>query len=197
MQSTIVDVTKVRKELHVEVSTDELTPHFSEAYRRYQQKATMPGFRPGKVPMAMIEKMYGVSIQYQEIEKIAQKFFQKAFDEKGLKPVARPVMTSIDFNPGQPLKFTVAYDVQPEIKLPDYKKLSVKQISPDINEADVDNELDYIRKISGSFEHDAAKAFESEDFATLEVEELGADGKPSRCCRDRGSSSRSNAASGR
>lgn len=179
MQSTVVDVTKVRKELHVEVSTDELTPHFADAYRKYQQKATMPGFRPGKVPRAMIEKMYGVSIQYQEIEKIAQKFFQKAFDEKGLKPVARPVMTNIDFNPGQPLKFTVAYDVQPEIRLPDYKKLSVKQISADINDSDVENELDYIRKISGSFEHDAAKAFEAEDFATLEVEEVGADGKPS------------------
>lgn len=167
MNITVNDTTPVKKELVIEVSQEELKPHFDKAYQKFQKTAKVPGFRPGKVPISHIEKMYGASIQYNEIQKIANDFYAKAIDEKNLKPIARPSMKTLDYQPAQPLKFTVNYDVKPEIKLGSYTKNSYKKINETITEEDVEFELDYILRQNSQIKEVTDRGVGKEDILFL------------------------------
>ncbi|MBN8704524.1 MAG: trigger factor [Bacteroidetes bacterium] len=172
MNVTIKDISAVKKELHVLVTREELTPFFDKAIKKYQQTAKVPGFRQGKVPLSMIIKLYGPSIQYQELDKIAQEFYQRAFKEANLNPIARPTMKDMNYSAAEELSFVVAYDIKPEIKLPSIKKLNFQQISPEISESDIDAEIDYIKRVSAKVVNDSTNPLGEDDFAILTVEEL-------------------------
>jgi len=176
MNVSIKDVTAVKKELNVTVSQEELAPYFDKAIKKYQKTAKVPGFRQGHVPLQMIVKMYGTAIQYQEIEKIAQEFYLKAFSEKKLEPVARPAMRDLQYQPGSDLTFVVAYDVKPEVKLPAIKKLNLQKINPDLQEEDLNLEIEYLLKMSSKVVNDYTGPLGEDDFAVLKVEELDENG---------------------
>lgn len=177
MNIQLKDITPVKKELHVEVPYQDLLPHFEKAYKKFQQTAKVPGFRPGKVPMSMIVSMYGTSIQYNELEKIAQTFFRDAIKEKNIEPIARPSMKAINYQPEQPLTFMVAYDVRPEVKLGNYKKGKYQTINAEVTDDDVEKELDYIRTMRSKVV-DTQGPTTSDDILVLSVEELDEKGEP-------------------
>ncbi len=176
MNISIQDITPVKKELHIEVSQTELKPHFDKAYQKFQKTAKVPGFRPGKVPMSMIEKMYGASLQYKEIENIAQLFYQDALKEKELKPIARPAMKNIDFQPETPLKFVVAYDVKPEVVLGNYKNLKFKKTIETVTEEDIQIELDYVLRQNSQIKEVTDRGLEREDICVLKLDEVDENG---------------------
>lgn len=175
MNITINDISPVKKELVIEVSQPELKPHFDKAYQKFQKTAKIPGFRPGKVPVSHVEKMYGASIQYNEIQKIANEFYGQAIKEKDLKPIARPSMKTLDYHPGQPLSFTVNYDVKPEIKLGNYSKQSLKKIAEAVSDEDLNFELDYILKQNSQIKEVSDRGVERDDILVLKLKD--ADGK--------------------
>lgn len=178
MNVQIKDITAVKKELHVLVTREELTPFFDKAIKKYQQTAKVPGFRQGKVPLSMIIKLYGPSIQYQELDKIAQEFYQRAFKEANLNPIARPTMKDMNYSAAEELSFVISYDIKPEIKLPSIKKLNFQQISPEISESDIDAEIDYIKRVSAKVDNDSTNPLGEDDFAILTVEELDEKDQP-------------------
>lgn len=178
MNVTIKDISAVKKELHVLVTREELTPFFDKAIKKYQQTAKVPGFRQGKVPLSMIIKLYGPSIQYQELDKIAQEFYQRAFKEANLNPIARPTMKDMNYSAAEELSFVVAYDIKPEIKLPAIKKLNFQQISSEISESDIDAEIDYIKRVSAKMVTDSPNPLGEDDFVVLTIQELDEKDQP-------------------
>lgn len=185
MNITIKDITPVKKELHVDVSQAELKPHFEKAYQKFQKTAKIPGFRPGKVPMSMIQKMYGSSIQYNEIQNIAQHFYLDALKEKELKPVARPSMKDINYQPESDLKFVVNYDVRPEVKLGKYKSHTFKKTIETVSDEDVQIELDYILRQNSQIKEVSDRGLTKEDICVLSLEEVDEKGNVTKALKDK------------
>jgi len=131
-------------ELEVKVGYEELTDDLNEAYKEEQKKISAPGFRKGKVPLAMVKKMHGEAIEFQATEKIANKKFWDLVQEKNLNPISAPQMTDLNFDPGKELTFKIKYEVMPKLKLKDYKDLTIDKPIFDLKEEDVEKEVDHM-----------------------------------------------------
>jgi len=177
MNVSINDVTEVDKEVEITSSNDELTPHFEEAYRRYQQSAALKGFRKGKAPLAMIRQVYGESIRYSALDRIANDLYRTAMEERKIRPIGDPVLTTIDYTPENGLSFKIKYEVLPLFELGAYKGVKVEKPLHVITDEELGEEMDRIRR-SNSTLADAVKVSGPHTLVTVDIQELDGSGAP-------------------
>ncbi len=146
MNVSITDVTDVDKEVEISTSNDELAPHFEEAYRKYQQTASLKGFRKGKAPLSMIRQVYGESIRYTSLDNIANDLYRRAMEERDIRPIGDPVLTTIDYKPETGLNFRIRYEVLPDFALGSYRGVKVEKPVHEITDAELQDELNRIRR---------------------------------------------------
>ena len=129
--------------LTIEVSADEVEKALESAYQKQKGKISIPGFRKGKVPRAMIEKMYGASIFYEDAaNELIQQTYPSAIDESGEDIVSRPSVDLVQIEKGKPFIYTAEVAVRPEVKLGQYKGVAVTKADIDVTEAEVDEALE-------------------------------------------------------
>ena len=177
MQVSITDVTDVDKEVEISTTPDELDPHFEEAYRKYQATASLKGFRKGKAPLSMIRQVYGESIRYTAIDTIANDLYRRAMEERDIRPIGDPVLTTIDYKPESGLNFKIRYEVLPDFQLGSYKGVGVEKPVHEITDAELQEELDRIRR-SNSTLADITKIENEQTLAVVDIQELDDDGTP-------------------
>jgi len=177
MNVTINDVTEVEKEVEITSSNDELTPHFEEAYKRYQETAALKGFRKGKAPLSMIRQVYGESIRYSALDRIANDLYRVAMEERKIRPIGDPVLTTIDYTPENGLIFKIKYEVLPVYELGEYKGVRVEKPLHVITDEELNEELDRIRR-SNSTLADAVKINGPHTLVTVDIQELDTGGTP-------------------
>ena len=113
--------------LGVEVEADKAKQAYVKACRQLSHRVRIPGFRPGKAPQNMVEKAVGVDfIKREALETLVPKILHDVISEKKLDVITEPQITSYNFELGQPLQINASFEVRPEVKLGDYKGLSVK-----------------------------------------------------------------------
>ena len=122
MEVKINDVSTSEKEVEVSYTYDEIKNDIDKEVIKRSKKIQVPGFIKGKVPPAMIKKMFGDSLELEASEKVANERFWNIANEKELKPIGQPVLTDIKFQPGEDLSFKVKYEVIPELEVKDYKE---------------------------------------------------------------------------
>lgn len=128
--------------LTVEVEAQEVNKGLDEAFKKVVKKLNVPGFRKGKMPRPMFEKMYGVEALYNDaLDIILPKAYTEAIIEAGIEPVDRPEVDVKEMAKDQKLVFTAKVTVKPEVQLGDYKGLEVEKMNPEVTDADVDAEL--------------------------------------------------------
>ncbi|MFA6455392.1 MAG: trigger factor family protein, partial [Bacteroidota bacterium] len=119
MEVTVNNVNDCVREMTVTMSQEELAPHFEKAYKEAAPALEIKGFRKGKVPMHMVKKMFGPSIEYQAVEEITNDVFRTEMESRNINPVGTPQINKIDFKPGTPLTFIVKFEIRPEFELKD------------------------------------------------------------------------------
>lgn len=128
--------------LTVEVDAQVVNNGIDEAFKKVVKKLNVPGFRKGKLPRPMFEKMYGIESLYQDaLDIILPKAYMDAIVEAGIEPVDRPEVDVQEMAKGEKLVFTAKVMVKPEVTLGDYKGLEVEKMSAEVTDADVDAEL--------------------------------------------------------
>ncbi len=126
----------------IEVSADDLEKALQSAYKKQKNKITLPGFRKGKVPRQMIEKMYGPEIFYDDaINELMPKAYADAYEECELDIVSRPEVDVVQIEKGKPFIFTAEVAVKPEVTLGEYKGLEVDKISTRVTQKEVEEKL--------------------------------------------------------
>lgn len=165
MESTIRQTTDIKHELDVSLTKEELNPYFDAVYREAQKNISMKGFRKGKVPIQMIRKMYGPSLEQEAMEEAVQQEFAKCVQAQDLRPIGQPAITKIDRAEDGGVSFTVAYEVMPEFTLGEYKGLSARRIYHVVSEEEVDSELQNIREGQATLED--AEAINDENHTTV------------------------------
>ncbi len=177
MQVTINTISDVEQEADIEISNDEIQPHFEHAYEEYRPKVEMKGFRKGRVPLPIIKKVYGPAIEYEALEEIAATFYRKAMDERKIEPVGRPSITDMDFKRGERFTFKIKYEVKPAIELKEYKGLPLVKYLHPVTDQEVDEEVQRLQRVNSSSEQ--AEKVTDEHFAvTADVQELDDTGSP-------------------
>lgn len=128
--------------LTVEVNADEVDQALDQAFKKVVQKVNVPGFRKGKIPRKMFEARFGVESLYQDaLDILLPAAYGQAVRETGIEPVDRPEVEVEQMAKGENLIFKATVTVKPEVKLGEYKNLTIEPKDFTVTEEDVDAEL--------------------------------------------------------
>lgn len=146
-----VDVTTegkpYQKKLEVEIPWEEVQEAYEKSLREFRKDLELPGFRPGKVPVKVIKKQYGKQLEYQFASDALDDYYRQALDEIEETPVNRGTIENLEFAEGEPLKFTVRFDTEPDMEIFDYKSgFQVEHTTYESTPADVDHALEDMRE---------------------------------------------------
>lgn len=142
MSVQVENLEKSMAKLTIEVSAEELEKALQGAYLKQKKNISIPGFRKGKVPRAMIEKMYGPSVFYEDAANaILPEAYSKAADESGLDIVSRPDIDVVQLEKGKTFIFTAEVAVKPPVTLGQYKGLEVPKSDLTVTDDEVEAEL--------------------------------------------------------
>ena len=133
--------------LTIEVAAEELDKAIEKVYQKQKNSISVPGFRKGKVPRAMVEKMYGAAIFYEDAaNELIPEAYEKAYDECGEDIVSSPKIDVIQIEKGKPFIFTAEVALKPEVTLGKYKGVKVDKVDVTVSDEDVAKEIDAERE---------------------------------------------------
>lgn len=132
--------------LTIETAAEEFDTALEKAYAKNKGKFNIQGFRKGKAPRSIIEKMYGSGVFYEDAANIIiPDAYEKAVEESGLTLVSRPEIDVTQIEKGKAFIFTAEVALKPEVTLGDYKGIAVEVPSAEVTEEDITAELDKVR----------------------------------------------------
>ena len=160
-----------RAKLTIEVPAEEVEKALQAAYLKERGKISLPGFRKGRVPRQMIEKMYGPEVFYDEAaNRMISEAYAKAYDECELELVSQPKIEITQLEKGKEFIFTAEVAVKPEVKLGEYKGLKVDKVSTRVTQKEVDEEIDKERERNARTIDVTDRAVQDKDQITLDFE---------------------------
>ena len=131
----------------VESDAAEFEKAVNDAYRKNRSSISIPGFRKGKAPRAVIEGMYGPEVFYQDaMDELAPEAYEFGLKESGLKTVGAPSISDVNITDDRAVAYTFSVSVYPEVTLGQYKGIEALKPSADVTDEDVDAELNATRK---------------------------------------------------
>lgn len=171
MSVQVENLEKNMAKLTIEVSADDLEKALQAAYLKEKNKISVPGFRKGKVPRQMIEKMYGPEVFYDEAANhMISEAYGKAYDECELEIASQPTIDVVQLEKGKDFIFTAEVAVKPEVKLGEYKGLKVDKVSTRVMQKEVDEEIEKERERNARTVEVTDRAVQDKDIVTLDFE---------------------------
>lgn len=147
MKSTVETLSPTRVKLAIEVPFSELEPSLKKAYREIAAQVTIPGFRQGKVPTAVIDQRIGRGTVLNEaVQDAIPSQIVAAVREHEVKSLGRPEVEITEFSDGEPLRFTAELDVRPEITVPDLSGIEVTVDEVQIGDNEIDEQVSALRE---------------------------------------------------
>src|ERR1700722_18161890 len=168
-ESTGTAAATCRRELDLEIPADVVTKKMESVAKEFSKLARVPGFRPGKAPVALIRKRFAEDIKGEVLQSLVPETVEKAVVEQKLTPVSQPQVEKLDFTEGQPLKFRAVFEVLPEFELGNYKGLAIEMPSMDIADADVAKALEEMRERAPALAPVEGRAVENGDYVQLKL----------------------------
>jgi trigger factor len=151
LTAEIIEVSSCKRNLAVEVPAEELDKEIDAIAREYARNAKVPGFRPGKIPLNIIRQRYGSDLLQDATQKIIERTWKTAIKEHNLRPLAQPVIKDVDNKLGSPLKFTVAFEVLPDLEVKDYKGVAISLPPHEVTDNDVNRAIENLREQHAQF----------------------------------------------
>jgi trigger factor len=169
VKSSVEVLSPTRVRLDVEVAYSELESHVASAYKKVAAKVNIPGFRKGKIPAAMIDQRVGRGAVIDEaINSALPEFYGQAAREHKVAVIGRPEVDVKEFVDKDKLVFTVEVDIRPEVKLPDFSKMTIEVDDVKVEDSDVDEQIESLRTRFGTLTT-VEREIKMGDFATLDM----------------------------
>lgn len=169
-----VKVEKLEKnmaKLTIEVPAEELEKATEAAYQKNKNSISVPGFRKGKVPKAMIEKMYGKGVFLEEAaNSLIPDAYEKAYDECGEEIVSSPEIDVVTLEPGQAFVFTATVALKPEITLGKYKGVKIDKVESEVTEEEINEVIDRERERNSRTKSVEDRPVQDKDTAVIDFE---------------------------
>lgn len=168
MLHAVEDISSTKKRLRIEIPSDAIENEIKDSLERLRQKTKIPGFRPGRAPMNLIEKRFGKEVEAEALEKVIPEFYSRALKEAELTPVTTPVFDEkFDFKRNSPLNLSLTVEVMPKVENLHYEGVKVREIPIVVGEAEVEDSLKRLQDERAIFEV-AEKEIEMDDIATFD-----------------------------
>jgi trigger factor len=165
---SVEDITTTKKRLRIEIPSDMIEGEIKNSLEHLREKAKIPGFRPGKAPVTLIEKRFGKEIEGEVLEKIIPEQLGMAIKEAALSPVTMPVLEDeFQFTRNNPITLSVIVEVLPNIENLEYENMAVKDLLVEVEETDLEDTLKRVREQKAVYEV-ADKEIEMDDFVSFE-----------------------------
>src|SRR3569833_1266579 len=143
---------EVTRELVIDASAEEVSKAYRAVTRNYQRYAKLPGFRPGKVPEAVVKRKFANEIRKDVIDGLLPERFSKGVQELGIRPVGQPQVTELTIEEGQPLHVKAVFEYMPEVSIEGYDQVVVDKPSVEVTENEFKHEMDQLRESRGTIE---------------------------------------------
>ncbi|MDF0675760.1 MAG: trigger factor [Nitrospira sp.] len=147
----VTELGPMKRALKIEVPADEVTQQFSRAYSELNRQVQIPGFRPGKAPLTILEKRYAKAVEEDVIRKLVPDFYGRAIKQAGISPVVVdiPPLDRVKIKKDSPFTFTATVEIKPTIDLRDYKPpnpISLQADKRTVAEEQVDRAMEVLRE---------------------------------------------------
>ena len=147
MQVTELPAEGLKRQFKIVIAAGDLTAKVDERVAEMARTASMPGFRPGKVPAGLLKKQYGQALLGEALEQAVNQSTAKAIEDRGLKPALQPrVDLKGEFAEGKDVEFEVALEVLPEIGQLDFSSVELERLKAVVPDKNIDEALDRIAK---------------------------------------------------
>lgn len=151
MKVELEELGPCKRAVLVEIPQEEVAKEWNQAYLRLRQKVNVPGFRPGKAPLNIIETRYLPELKSETLRHLVHDYYHKALEELGLKPVNPPQVDEVDIHKNEPLKFKAIFEVKPHIEIKDYIGLELKTRKVTVTEAEIGEVLKHVQERNAQF----------------------------------------------
>ncbi len=142
MTTAVEDITSTKKRLKIEIPADTIEKEYRDSLDKMRQRAKVPGFRPGKAPLNLIEKRFGDDIKSDIIDRLVPEYYSKTLTEAELVPVTLPKFESeVELKRNEPLSFTLTVEVRPAISDLNYTGLKVDDVEVKVEDKEIDETI--------------------------------------------------------
>jgi len=146
MQITIEDLSPVEKRVEFELPWSDVAPKLEKAYDALRREVRLPGFRPGKVPRALLERMYRRQVEDEVARDLVEHSLGQAIQENQIQPVAPPAVAEIEIRNGEPFKFSARVEVRSQVTPQDYAGIPLSRRPPKVTDEQVAEALEGYRR---------------------------------------------------
>jgi trigger factor len=177
IETELTDAGGCRRRLQITVSTDDVAREFGETVRRYARAVRMSGFRRGKVPVELVRKRFAHEIQEEVRDHLVRHGLQEAFGRHKVFPLHNPVVEGGPVKEGETYSYSALFEVRPELRVDEYKGVSVSMPEPAIGDDEVEKALTALRERLARFVSVEPRPLVQGDFALLDIEGRDTEGK--------------------
>lgn len=179
MQVTVEDLNPVKKKLHIEISEDDVIRELEKAYSNLKKTAKVKGFRPGKAPRAVLERLYKKDVHADVSSELIQNSFFVAIKENNLEVVGNPeISPPAELDSSGPFKYDATVEIRPEIADIDYKGLTLKKTLYQVSDEEIETQLKILQRNLAELKTVSEnRPLREGDFALIDYEGFR-DGKP-------------------
>lgn len=167
--STVEDC---KRSLEIEIPVEDVEKTRERVTNSLKQRVRLPGFRPGKAPVNLIQSRFESEIRTEVLEVLLPEAFRKRVQEQGLKVVGTPDVSDLHFEPGQPIRFKADFEVAPEVEVESYRALPVKYEEPVVTDEEVDKRLESMRESKADFVNEDPRVIAQSDYVLVHVKSL-------------------------
>ena len=141
MKAELIDVSACKKNLDIEIPQDVVDQEITHIAQELARRARVPGFRPGKAPVTVVKTRFRDEIVSEMVQHLMPKYVGDAIEERKLDVVDSPRYESIDYTPGQPLRFKAVFEVYPDLDITNYVGIPVQEVSSKVDDTEVEASL--------------------------------------------------------
>jgi trigger factor len=169
LKSDVEKLSPTRVKLSIEVPFVDLKPHIDGAYKSLSEKITIPGFRKGKVPSAMIDQRVGRGAVLDEaINAAIPTFYSQAAKDNDVLVIGRPTVEVTELKDNEKFSFTIEVDIRPDIALPNFSEIKLEVDDVKVTDADIDEQVQALRTRFGTLTT-VEKVVATGDFVTIDL----------------------------
>ena len=169
MKNSMKTLSGCKREIELEIDADEVMKEFNKIVNQFSSSAKIPGFRPGKVPKHLIKQKFYPELKESLINALVPKALNRELKAQNVNPVGMPVVTELKFKEEEPLYLKAQFEVWPEFKLSEYKKIKVKQKKVTVEPKEVEQSLEDLRARSAEYVPIEGRGVADGDYVAVEL----------------------------
>lgn len=161
-----------KHELEISIPADAVEAETIKVTKTFQDRAKLPGFRPGKAPASLVRRNFAADIRQKVLEQLVPRFFDARAKEENLRVVGTPNISDVHFHEGAPLHFKAHFEVFPEFEPAEYKGVEVPYRQPEVTDEDVQKRVEELRESKATYVNEDPRALQDGDYAVISLESI-------------------------